>query len=144
MCVASVHVISNGTAHTKPLGWCNIIPHPSSCFPDAFQELGAAACLFGVELQGSKAAAESDMFVAEAFEERKQGAFEHLGEVGRMLRRYQQQPDPGTLQLSHCIRSIDQVGHEQLHSPLLMLVTHCVTSFMCACKHCKEVLGTCR
>jgi hypothetical protein len=49
------------------------------------------------------------MFLAEAFEARKGSAFEHLGEVGRVLRRYAQQPDLTTLQLSHCIRSIDQV-----------------------------------
>jgi len=64
------------------------------------------ACL---SFQGIKAVLEGDMFLAEAFEARKGSAFEHLGEVGRVLRRYAQQPDLTTLQLSHCIRSIDQV-----------------------------------
>eukprot|EP00983_Pelagomonas_calceolata_P092625 1157689-Pelagomonas_calceolata.AAC.6 len=66
---------------------------------------------------GLKAAVENEMFVTEAYEDRKKGAFEHLGEVGRVLRRYQQQPDRSTLQLSHCIRSIDQ--------PCMTAVHHC-------------------
>jgi hypothetical protein len=60
-------------------------------------------------LQGVKHAVQNDMFLAEAFEERRRGPFERLGEVGRVLRRYQQQPELHTLNLSHCIRSIDQV-----------------------------------
>lgn len=67
-------------------------------------------------MPGLKDAVHQSMLMAEAFEERKQGPFEHLGEVGRMLRRYQQQPHCHTLNLTHSIYSIDQVRKQSAYA----------------------------
>lgn len=52
---------------------------------------------------------EGRMAVMEATEARAMNPYESQGEVARVIRRYLQQPDSHTLQLSHCVRSIDQV-----------------------------------
>lgn len=46
---------------------------------------------------------------AEATEERAMGPYSSLGELGRVVRCVMRQQDPRTLQLSHRVRSIDQV-----------------------------------
>lgn len=60
--------------------------------------------------QGMQWVVDEGAYASEAFEARAQGTFVRPGEVARVVRRYQAQPDRHTMQLSHCVRSIDQVG----------------------------------